>query len=92
MCCASYVAGGLKVFMDDHYIADVRKGMGGLKGKPYALFCSRGSGGRVCEVMPRLFKRIGMQVGEMVASLRQPSPEVLERCKALGKALAESVS
>ena len=34
----SYVAGNLKQFMDDHYIADVRKGMQGLKGKPYALF------------------------------------------------------
>ena len=34
----SYVAGNLKQFMDDHYIADVRKGMKGLKNKPYALF------------------------------------------------------
>ena len=34
----SYVAGNLKQFMDDHYIADVRKGMQGLKGKPYVLF------------------------------------------------------
>jgi multimeric flavodoxin WrbA len=88
----SYVAGGLKMFMDDHYIADVRKGMQGLKGKPYALFCSHGSGGRVREVMPRLFTRIGTQVGELVASLRQPSPEVLEQCRVLGKVLAESVS
>jgi flavorubredoxin len=90
--CASYVAGGLKMFMDDHYIADVRKGMQGLKDKPYALFCSHGSGGRVREVMGGLFKRIGTQVGELVASLRQPSPEILEQCRALGKALAESVS
>ena len=88
----SYVAGNLKQFMDDHYIADVRKGMQGLKGKPYALFCSHGSGGRVREVMPNLFKRIGTQVGELVASLRQPGPEVLEQCRALGKALGESVS
>jgi multimeric flavodoxin WrbA len=35
----SYIAGNLKQFMDDHYIADVRVGMQGLKGKPYALFC-----------------------------------------------------
>jgi multimeric flavodoxin WrbA len=88
----SYVAGNLKQFMDDHYVADVRKGMQGLKGKPYALFCSHGSGGRVREVMPRLFRRIGTQVGELVASLRTPSSEVLEQCKALGRALAESVS
>jgi len=88
----SYVAGNLKQFMDDHYIADVRKGMQGLKNKPFALFCSHGSGGRVCQVMPGLFKRIGTQVGELVESLRQPSPEVLEQCRALGKVLAESVS
>jgi len=50
----SYVAGNLKQFMDDHYIADVRKGMQGLKGKPYALFCSHGGGGRVREVMVSL--------------------------------------
>jgi multimeric flavodoxin WrbA len=87
----SYIAGNLKQFMDDHYIADVRKGMQGIKGKPYALFCSHGGGGRVKDVMPRLFKRIGTQVGEMVASLRQPSPEVLEQCRELGKVLAETV-
>ena len=34
----SYVSGNLKQFMDDHYIADVRKGTKGLKGKPYAPF------------------------------------------------------
>jgi len=32
----SYIAGGLKTFMDDHYIYDVRKGLEGLKEKPYA--------------------------------------------------------
>ena len=86
----SYVAGNLKQFMDDHYIADVRKGMQGLKNKPYALSCSHGSGGRVRQVMPGLPKRIGTQVGELVASLRQPGPEVLEQCRALGKALAQA--
>jgi multimeric flavodoxin WrbA len=87
----SYVAGNLKQFMDDHYIADVRQGMQGLKGKPYALFCSHGGGGRVREVMVSLFKRIGTQVGKVVNSRGYPSPEVLEQCKALGKALAEAV-
>ena len=86
----SYVAGQLKQFMDDHYIADVRKGMQGIKGKPYVLFCSHGGGGRVREVMVSLFKRIGTQVGEPVASRGWPNPEILERCKGLGKALAEA--
>ena len=87
----SYVAGNLKQFMDDHYIADVRKGMKGLKGKPYVLFCSHGGGGRVREVMVSLFRRVGTQVGQLVASRGRPSPQVLEQCKALGKALAEAV-
>ena len=87
----SYVAGNLKQFMDDHYIPDVRKGMQGLKPKPYVLFCSHGGGGRVREVMVSLFKRIGTQVGEVVASREYPSPQVLEQCRALGKALAEAV-
>jgi multimeric flavodoxin WrbA len=87
----SYVAGNLKQFMDDHYIADVRKGMQGLKGKPYALFCSHGGGGRVIDAMKGIFKRVGTMVGEPVASRGYPSPRVLEECKALGKMLAESV-
>jgi multimeric flavodoxin WrbA len=87
----SYVAGNLKQFMDDHYIADVRQGMQGLKDKPYALFCSHGGGGRVRDVMVSLFKRIGTQVGKVVSSRGYPSAEVLEQCKALGKALGEAV-
>ena len=88
----SYVAGNLKQFMDDHYIADVRKGMQGLKGKPYVLFCSHGGGGRVRDVMVSLFKRAGTQVGQLVASRGRPSPQVLEQCRGLGNALGEAVS
>ena len=87
----SYVAGNLKQFMDDHYIADVRKGMQGLKDKPYALFYSHGGGGKVIDAMKRIFKRVGTQVGEPVGSRGRPSPQVIEQCKALGKALAEAV-
>ena len=87
----SYIAGGMKTFMDDHYIHDVRKGLKGLKGKPYVLFCSHGGGGRVRDVMVNIFKRVGTQVGEPVGSRGRPGPKVLEECKALGKALAEVV-
>ena len=66
------IAGNLKQFMDDQYIADVRKGMQGLKGKPYALCRSRA-------------------VGEPVGSRGWPSPQVLERCRALGRTLGEAV-
>jgi flavorubredoxin len=88
----SYVAGSLKQFMDDHYIADVRKGMQGLKNKPYALFYSHGGGGKVIDAMRSIFKRVGTQVGQAVESRGYPSPQVLDNCKALGKMLGESVT
>jgi len=88
----SYVAGLIKQFMDDHYILDVRQGMPGLKGKPYALFCSHGGGGRAKEVMVGLFKRIGTQVGELVAAQRTPDAATLARCRALGEALAAAAA
>jgi flavorubredoxin len=87
----SYVAGNLKQFMDDHYIADVRKGMQGLKGKPYVLFYSHGGGGRVIDAMKRIFRRVGTLVGEPVESRGHPSPQMLEECRALGRTLAEAV-
>ena len=87
----SYIAGGLKTFMDDHYIYDVRKGLKGLKGKPYVLFCSHGGGGRVKDVMLGIFKRVGNQVGDPVSSQGRPNQQVLDKCKELGKMLAEAV-
>jgi flavorubredoxin len=88
----NYVAGNLKQFMDDHYIADVRQGMAGLKAKPYVLFYSHGGGGKVIQAMKGIFKRVGTQIGEAVGSRGHPSLEVLERCRSLGKALAEAAS
>lgn len=87
----SYIAGGLKTFMDDHYIHDVRKGLKGLKGKPYALFYSHGGGGRVRDAMLKIFKRVGTLVSEPVGSYGRPCPEVLEKCRALGRELASTV-
>jgi flavorubredoxin len=88
----SYVAGGIKTFMDDHYIADVRDGMEGLKEKPYVLFYSHGGGGRVKEAMERVFKRVGTLIGEPLGCSGKPDEQVLEKCKALGQALAKVVS
>jgi flavorubredoxin len=87
----SYIAGGLKTFMDDHYIYDVRKGLKGLKGKPYAFFYSHGGGGRVKDVMLGIFKRVGTQVADPVGSQGKPNQQVLDKCKILGKMLAEAV-
>ena len=88
----SYIAGGLKTFMDDHYIYDVRKGLKGIKGKPYALFFPHGGGGKVKSVMESIFKHIGNQVAETVESHGTPTSKVLEQCKTLGKRLSESVT
>ncbi len=87
----SYIAGGLKTFIDDHYVEDVRNGLAGLKGKPYALFYSDAGGGRVRDIMPRIFRRIGTQVGEMAESIGRPDAVVMEKCRALGTELARAV-
>ena len=87
-----YIAGGLKTFMDDHYICDVNKGLKGLKEKQYVLFYSHGGGGRVKDAMQRMFIRVGRLIGEPVGSRGRPDQRVLERCKALGRELAKAVS
>lgn len=87
----SYIAGGLKMFMDDHYIYDVHKKLEGLRDKPFVLFYSHGGGGRVKDIMPRIFRRIGTLVGEPVGSMSRPDKQVLERCKALGRELAKAM-
>lgn len=87
----SYIAGGLKMFMDDHYIYDVRQGLEGLKNKPYVLFYSHGGGGKVKDNM-RIFRRVGTLIGEPVGSKGRPDSQALEKCKALGNELAEAVS
>lgn len=86
----SYVAGGLKTFMDDHYVHDVRKKTKGIKGKPYALFYSHGGGGRVKDIMVKLFSRIGTQVGEPIGSYGPPNEDAINRCRELGKKLASA--
>lgn len=84
----SYIAGGLKTFLDDHYIHDVHKKTKGIKGKPYVLFYSHGGGGRVKDVMVKLFTRIGSLVGEPVGSYGAPNAETISKCRELGKKLA----
>jgi flavorubredoxin len=83
----SYMAGTLKTFMDDVYIAE-RGGAKGISGKPLALFFSHGGGGRAKEPFEKLFKRLGDVVGETVESSGAPSEEVLSKCMGLGEKLA----
>jgi multimeric flavodoxin WrbA len=82
----SYLAGTLKTFLDDWYL---HRNEPGYQGKPYAVFYSHGSGGRVTEPLS-LFSRVGTQVGEWVESLRAPDQTALDECRALGVALAKA--
>ena len=87
----NYIAGGLKMFMDDHYVCDVHKKLTGLRDKPFALFYSHGGDGKVKDVMPRIFLRIGTLIGEPVGCMGRPDKSVLEQCKVLGIKLAKAV-
>ena len=83
----SYIAGGLKMFLDDFHIA-VKTGLEGMKDKPYGLFYSHGGGGKVLEPFESLFGRIGTKLGTTVESRGAPDGDVVEACKELGAALA----
>jgi len=88
----SYIAGGLKVFVDDHYIAAELNKMAGLKEKQYGLFYSHGGGGKVKGPMQQLFKLVGTQVGEPVESKGKPNANVLNMCIELGKKIVEAAN
>jgi NAD(P)H dehydrogenase (quinone) len=86
----SYVAGGLKTFLDDWYIAQ-KSNSQGLKNKPYGLFYSHGGGGRARGPLEELFSRMGTKVGQTIASRGRPDDSVLEACRELGRQLADAV-
>ena len=85
----SYIAGGLKMFLDDWHIA---KGAGGdgLTDKPLGLFYSHGGGGAVVGPLEKLFARLGTQVGQTVESHGKPDEKTLAACRELGKQLAKA--
>jgi len=86
----SYIAGGLKVFLDDWYIAR-KSNRQGLEGKPYGLFYSHGGGGAVRRPLEELCGRMGSKVGQTVESRGRPNDAVLRACRDLGRQLAEVV-
>ncbi|OGJ94156.1 MAG: hypothetical protein A2350_04610 [Candidatus Raymondbacteria bacterium RifOxyB12_full_50_8] len=85
----SYIAGGLKTFLDDWYIAK-KNNARGLTGKKYGLFYSHGGGGDVKGPLETLFSELGDKVGPTIASAGKPSRTVLDACCALGKELARA--
>ncbi len=80
------IAGGLKVFLDDWYIAR-KKDRRGLGDKPFGLFYSHGGGGSARGPLEGFFGRMGTQVGETIESSGAPSEAVLTACRALGREL-----
>lgn len=84
-----YIAGGLKVFVDDFYIAR-KSNQQGLTDKPYGLFYSHGGGGNVLGPFEDLFNRmrIGSKVGKTIESYGRPNSSVLKACHELGQQLA----
>ncbi len=85
----SYIAGGLKVFLDDWHIAR-QANADGLTEKPYALFYSHGGGGKVRDVLEKLFERMGTKVGQTVESKGAPDEQALAACRELGAQIAEA--
>jgi len=86
-----YVAGGLKTFLDDWYIAR-KADSASLTGKPIGLFYSHGGGGSARGPLESLYGRMGTQVGETIESVGAPSERILDECRSLGKELAEAVT
>ncbi len=85
----SYIAGGLKTFFDDWYIAK-KKNPQGLTDKSVAIFYSHGGGGRVRQSLEKLALRLGSQIGQTVESVNAPNQEVLDACRQLGAQLAQA--
>ena len=86
----SYIAGGLKVFLDDWHIAK-QSNPQGLVDKLYGLFYSHGGGGAVRDPLEKLFSNAGTKVGETVESRGRPDDTTLEACRKLGRELAEAI-
>jgi flavorubredoxin len=86
----SYIAGGLKVFLDDWYIAG-KTNRRGLERKPYGLFYSHGGGGSVRDPLEELFSRMGSKVGKTIESYGKPNEDVLKACRELGRLLAQAI-
>ena len=86
----SYIAGTLKTFLDDWYIAKKTNAQG-LTGKPYGLFYSHGGGGAVRGPLGNLFQRMGTKVGNTIESYGRPNASVLAACRELGQQLARTV-
>ena len=83
----SYMAGAIKDLFDRVYYTV----HGRAEGKPYVLFGSHGGGGgKALDGVERICNALQFRKAfDNVLANGQPSPEVLEQCKSLGKKLAQ---
>ena len=87
----SYVAGGLKQFFDDAWIA--RRAGQSTGDKPAVAFMSHGGGGRAITALEKLMQSMKYElVAPAVTCQREPTGDAVAACRALGQALAERVS
>ena len=86
----SYVAGTLKTFLEDWFLAKNRKPEG-LTNKPYALFLSYDHVGRARQSLEMLFSRLGNQVGSIVECDGEPDEATLAACHSLGAKLVRAI-
>ena len=83
----SYVAGTLKTFFDDLYLWD--KAGKAVSGKPAAFFYSHGGGGQVRQSLDKFGNRFFKQVGETIERNPSNAEEARQKCRALGRELAQ---
>lgn len=86
----SYIAGTLKTFLDDWFLAKEREPEG-LIHKPVALFLSYDQGGRARQALEMLFSRLGKQVGSIVECDGEPDRFVKAACRELGIKLVQAI-
>ena len=87
----SYVAGGVKQFFDDLYIAALAGK--NVKGKPCVLFMTHGGGGKAITSLEGLARAMNLEIiAPSVVCQGAPGGDVAERSVKLGKTLAERVS
>ncbi len=87
----SYIAGTLKTFLDDWFLAKSRNPEG-LTHKSYALFHSYDQVGRARQPLEMLFSRLGTQVGSIVECDGEPDEATLAACRGLGAQLVQAVA
>ena len=82
-----YVAGTIKTFFDDLYLWN--KAGKAVTGKPAALFYSHGGRGTVRQSLEKFANRYFTQVGETIERVPSDAGEAKEKCRALGRKLAQ---